>query len=97
MIPASVETLIARSDDVRLSCLADRLYTLPKPVQRELGNLVANRLRIGNLAGRVVPATEIAIVDAVIRVAEVAAGREIPSAACSATCSTRTCVRTAAT
>ena len=95
MIPCGVAAMIESSDDRRVPCLARRLYSLPASVQREIGNLAASRLRIGNLAGRVVPPGEFAIVDGVLRVAETAAGHEIPSAACPSTCSSRTCVRTA--
>ena len=96
MIPANVEHAIKDSDDVRLTCFAARLYALPPAVQREIGRLIAGQLRIGGLAGREVPRREIAIVDTVLRVAELAAGREVAAAACTATCSRATCAKASA-
>lgn len=85
MIPANVESLIARSDDVRLPCLAKRLYGLPQPVQAEIGRLVATRLRIGSLATEMT-AQQFAIVDSVLRVAELSAGADVRDVSCASLC-----------
>ena len=96
MIPAGIEDVIKESDDVRLRCIAARLYSLPAPVQRAIGELIATRLRIGGLANRVVPLHEFGIVDTALRIAELSAGREMPAASCSTTCSRATCAKASA-
>jgi hypothetical protein len=92
-IPASVEMLIARSDDVRVPCLAQRIYSLPANVQKVIGELIATRLRIGGLAEGELANNDFAIVDTALRIAESARGNDMPKVSCTSICRRWICAR----
>jgi hypothetical protein len=92
-IPTYVEMLIARSDDVRLPCLADRMYSLPTNVQKVIGELIATRLRIGGLAEGELANNDFAIVDTALRIAESARGNDTPKVSCTSICRRWICAR----
>ena len=85
--------LIARSDDVRLTCLAARVYGLPVNVQKVIGELIAKRLRIGGLAEGDLSNKDFAIVDTALRIAESARGDLMPKASCASVCRRWKCAR----